>query len=132
MRALAVVPIFFIATLFSGACASSSIREKEQVTPEARDTISVHVRSYNWRDINVYALRNTMRIRLGMVTSMSQATFVVRRDLFGGEEFRLHVKVIGSREFFTTDDAIRVRSGGVIELTVNEMISSSSYSVSDP
>ncbi len=88
---------------------------------------TVMVTNHNWRDIRIYLLRSGARYRLGTVTSMNSATFLIPREcLSPGSRIQVLGEVIGSSEQITTE-RITVQQGLIIEWVVENALSQSSY-----
>lgn len=72
--------------------------------------------------VNVYALRQGSRMRLGTVTSLGRAEFALRRTMLDGlNELQLLIDPIGSRRAYPAH-SITVEEGDVIELRVSAFI----------
>lgn len=90
---------------------------------------TVVVQNNNWSDMTVYALRNGVRMRLGMVVSMGAERFTLPRMLMSGAgEFRLIADPIGSSEAFRTPP-LMVAPGQRVELTLQNSLALSTSSV---
>ncbi|MGH7482958.1 MAG: hypothetical protein ACRELV_12455 [Longimicrobiales bacterium] len=92
---------------------------------------TVDVTNSHWSDINVYAIRGGMSVRLGTVTSMTSRTFRLPRSVIAGlADLRLHADPIGSRHGYTSPRII-VGSGRRVIWRVENNLSLSSYAVRD-
>lgn len=93
------------------------------------DAVTVHVDNHNWQDVDVYALHDGMRYRLGMVTSMSGQNFRVPLGVLTQTgDFRLLVDPIGSNQSYVTDPLL-VSPGQQIKWSVENHLSLSSYRI---
>lgn len=87
----------------------------------------VAIENHNWSDVNVYALVNGSKYRLGTVTTAEVQRFRLPRIAESGQ-VRLRVEVIGSREVHVTGP-IQVGEGGRIDFSVTNHLPMSSYMV---
>ena len=88
----------------------------------------VSVRNNNWADVNVFAVREGVTMRLGFVTGLGAARLRVPQNASPDGVLQLMVDPIGSSSTFTTDKFM-VSPGQWIELNVNPQIRMSSYAV---
>lgn len=90
---------------------------------------TVEVSNHNWATINVYAVRSSMRSRLGTVESNETRTFRVPDTMIAGAgSIRLMASPIGSTRTHMTDE-ILVRPGERIEWNLENWLPMSSYAV---
>jgi hypothetical protein len=90
---------------------------------------TVKVTNYNWMDVVVYAVQGHSRVRLGQVTSMSNASFrLPTRMLNGTEGVRLMVDPVGSIEGWQTE-GLNVHAGEQVQFNVQNSLSFSSVLV---
>lgn len=85
--------------------------------PAARPASYVRVRNVNWTDVTVFAVRGATRIRLGFVTSLTEASFLIPAASMPDNTLRLLIDPIGSDAEFLTD-GITLAPGQRVELTV--------------
>lgn len=109
---LAIVGI--LAFLSIGGCVSAGVRSAPYAT--------VVVVNDGTLTVNVYALRQGSRMRLGTVTSLDRAEFPLRSTMLNGlNELQLLIDPIGSRRAYPAQP-INVQEGDVIELKVSSFI----------
>lgn len=97
--------------------------------PAPANAVTVNVENHNWSDIVVYAVRGGTRYRLGAVTSMQSAEFMVPRALLGGSaDLQLMLDPIGSRHTFVTEQ-ILVTPGDRVLFSVENYLPLSSWAV---
>jgi hypothetical protein len=96
---------------------------------EAEPTsVSLEVQSHNWNDITVYLMAGGLPQRLGMVTALGEATFdFPSQRLNPSTGVRLRALPVAGRPF--TSETILVLPGQVITWTLENNLSTSSYSV---
>jgi hypothetical protein len=115
-------------TLLLAACAPSAMDDASGPNTAPRPA-TVSVENDNWADMTVYLVNGTSRIRLGLVTGNSSATFRIPR---GAENFpgqmRLLADPIGSAHVFLSD-AVQIRPGQRVALQVGNNINVSFVSV---
>ncbi len=98
-----------------------------QAAPENRAT--VHVDNHNWQDVDVFAVREGMKVRLGMVTSMTSGDFrLPEAFLVGSPNVQLSIDPIGSSSGYMTQ-SILVSPGQTVELRIENNLNLTSYSV---
>jgi hypothetical protein len=116
-----------IAGLWSTACrptAESPFRPRPIEEP-----VTVEVDNGGYLDVVVYALPDGAWHRLGSVTGLASAAFVVPSVMAtAGTGFRLLVDPIGSDDAYFTE-VIRANPGDRVELHVQSLLSLSSWSV---
>jgi hypothetical protein len=112
------------ATLMT-ACSTASYPTREAARRNA--PTQVVVRNHNWMDMNVYAIRNSQRVRIGQVTSNATARLSIPRgmDLSSGA-IQLEADPIGSNESFVSQP-IALEQGTVLNWTIENHIQLSSY-----
>lgn len=115
-----------VAVLLAAGCANA----RPATGPQPAETkTTVQVTNHNWSDMVVYAVHNGLRVRLGMVTSMSSRRMAVPRNLaLATGDFRLAVDPIGSSQGFVTQP-LQIRPGSRIEFNIQNNLPISSYSV---
>jgi hypothetical protein len=91
--------------------------------------VRIRVENHNWLDVNVYAVHNGTRYRLGTVTSMTRQMFRLPVAMLAQTgEFRLLVDPIGSSEVFLTEPLL-VSPGQQIDWNVENHLALSSYRI---
>jgi hypothetical protein len=140
MNALKTLAAAVAASLTLGACASGGTATGTARLPDgpsagrtaiaAAPPATVKVSNYNWMDVVVYAVQGNSRVRLGQVTSMSNASFRLPARMVENstQSVRLMVDPIGSTEGWQTD-GISVRPGERVEFNVQNSLSFSSVLV---
>ena len=91
-------------------------------------SIGVSVTNDNWLDVVVYAVRGSMRVRIGEVIGNSTAQLKIPRNLVVANEVRLMVDPIGSTERFLSEP-IFVDLDQRVQLTVAPAVAMSSFAV---
>lgn len=101
----------------------------ETEDPSPQYTTQVVVENNNWLDVNVYAIRDGMRRRLGTVTTNSTRRFRLPRAFVAtGGEVRLLVDPIGSSQTRMMPP-VAIMGGDRIDLDVFNHLPLSSISV---
>ena len=104
-----------LAAVFAGVGACHH-RAAEPINPQAE--VAVTVDNQNFLDMNVYLIRGSQRIRLGMVPGLSKQILMVRPDVIGyGTELQFEVHPIGGRGN-PISETISVKPGDVINITI--------------
>lgn len=92
------------------------------------DTVFVVVKNRYRLDVNVYALYMSTRQFLGVVTTNNTSEYAVRGNVAAGTNFRVLADPIGGGGGYVTDQ-ILVRKGDVVEVTVQDPLAQSYYTV---
>ena len=111
----------FVAMLVS--CASAP--DTGRVGPQ---DIRLEVDNGNYLDVVVFGLQDHTTTRIGSVTGLSSATFLIPDRLLVLGRIRILVDPVGSPVAYLTDE-IMVNPGDVVELYVAGVIRMSSWSV---
>jgi hypothetical protein len=111
----------------SGGGGASDDPELDALT-HVPDTVFVVVKNRYRLDVNVYALYMSTRKFLGVVTTNRTMEYAVRGNVAVGSNFRVLADPIGGRGSYVTDE-ILVRKGDVVEVTVQDPLIQSYYSV---
>lgn len=99
---------------------------EEEAEPEPLEVVVV-VENRNWQDVTVYALRGGARVRLGTVTSMQTARFVLSTEMTRSTQFRLMADPVGSSQTFTSDP-VRVEPGDQVQWRLaNDLVQSAIF-----
>ena len=102
---------------------------KHSVIPDEPDTITIRVSNNNSLDINVYAVNQSMRIRLGTVTTASTQRFELSlHQISPTGELQLLADPVGSRRTMRSE-AIHVSAGQVVEWTLQADLRQSSLTI---
>jgi hypothetical protein len=89
----------------------------------------IEVQNNNWADIVVYAVRNGMRMRLGMVTSMGRERFPLPASVFASSgDVQLLADPIGGATPYLFPP-VTVHQGQRVELRLENHLPLSSLSV---
>ncbi len=92
-------------------------------------TAIVHVNNQNWQDVDVFAVREGMNVRLGMVTAMGGGDFKLPETfLVGSPNVQLRINPIGSNGGYLTQ-SILVAPGQTVDLRIENNLNLTSYSV---
>src|SRR2546423_1663510 len=101
------LPVFLVLTSFG--CV------KHSVIPDEPDTITIRVSNNNSLDMTVYAVNQSMRVRLGLVNTASTQRFTVSlHQISPTGELQLLADPVGSRRTLTSE-AIHVFPGQAVE-----------------
>ena len=117
------------AALWSGgpACALFS-RDPAPAPAALHADVSVEVENHNWSDITIYLLTGGLPQRLGMVTAMSNGSFVFpSQRLHTAGSVRLRALPVAGNAF--TSEAILVQPGQAIMWRLENDLDISSLSV---
>jgi hypothetical protein len=118
--------LVFLAMIAAPACAASGPGVEDGMP--APVTL-IEVQNNNWADIVVYAVRNGMRTRLGMVTSMTRERFALPASVFAstGDVQLLADPIGGGRPYLFPP--VTVQQGQRVELRLENHLPLSSLSV---
>ncbi|HET9984537.1 MAG TPA: hypothetical protein VFQ38_13155 [Longimicrobiales bacterium] len=101
--------------------------EDAQLAPAGDASVTVH--NNNWADVDVYAVRNGTRTRLGSVATAASARFLLSGTLLtGAPTLQLLIDPIGSRAGYITQPLL-VSPGQRVDLNVENNLSLTSYSI---
>ena len=119
--------------LFTTACATGSARSASPDNESGeRESVTLRVTNNNWSHAVVWAVYGGNRWRLGDVPSLRQASLDVPHSVLTGRgTVQVLISLIGSREFFATDE-VNVYPGEVIDLRVENQLPTSFWSVYEP
>jgi hypothetical protein len=92
------------------------------------DTVFVVVKNRYRQDVNVYALYMSTRQFLGVVTTNRTTEYALRGSVAVGTNFRVLADPIGGTGNYVTDE-ILVRKGDVVQVTIQDPLVQSFYSV---
>ncbi len=99
---------------------------EDDAQPEVVEVV-VLVDNRNWQDVTIYALRGGLRVRLGTVTSMQTARFVLSTEMTGSTRLRLMADPVGSLGTFTSEP-LRVEPGDQVQWRLaNELVQSAIF-----
>lgn len=105
----------FLLVLLLSACASMGTHGAERFATLVID-------NDNTMNVNIYAMRGDMRMRIGMVPGVSTREFPLRLDMLtSGGDLHLAIDPIGSPRTYPATP-ILVREGDTIELRVSAFI----------
>ncbi|HEX6940279.1 MAG TPA: hypothetical protein VF158_12770 [Longimicrobiales bacterium] len=111
-----------------GGCAPALGGGDGAVPPGAREVL-FQVRNNNWSDVTVYLLNGGTRLRLGMVTSMSEELFRVPGGLVSTTaDVRLLLDPLGSAQGFVTEP-ILVQPGQTVQMNVENHLPLTNWAV---
>jgi hypothetical protein len=102
---------------------------KHSVIPEEPDVITIQVSNNNPLDITVYAVNNSMRVRLGTVSTASSQRFTLPlHQISPTGELQLLADPVGSRRTMTSE-AIHVFAGQAVEWILQVDLRQSSLTI---
>ncbi|HLK99080.1 MAG TPA: hypothetical protein VK539_00770 [Myxococcaceae bacterium] len=113
----AVQTLSLVLWLVGAGC--SGAKDSRTLSTDERPRTLIEVRNQRPIDFNVHVLDGTRRIRLGTVPGMTQRTFVIPAHMVidqGALNFQLDP--IGSDQVGTTEEALTVREGDSLSLTI--------------
>jgi len=114
----AVQTLSLLLWILSAAC--SGVQESRHLSTSERPTTTIEVRNQRPIDFTVHVLDGTRRIRLGIVPGMTQRTFVIPPHMVIDQgSLNFQIDPIGSNEVGTTQEALPVREGDGLQLTIN-------------
>lgn len=115
------------AGMLCGACAQRNTGPADANSAAAASTLVVE--NNKWLDVNVYAVRNGTRQRLGTVASLQSERFRLPNWVtVGAAELRLLIDPVGSEQMHLTEP-IMVTRGSSIMFKVADYLPLSAYSV---
>ncbi|MDY7231736.1 hypothetical protein [Hyalangium rubrum] len=115
MRAVQAVSLLWF--VLAASCSSAQKVEDASSTEPPQTTIEV--RNQKPVDYTVYVVDGTRRIRLGMVTGMSNRTLLIPAHMVAGRgSLRFQFDPIGSNQVVSTDEELTVREGDALSLTL--------------
>jgi hypothetical protein len=118
-RSAAVLGVLALA-----GCVSPRLLRRDRAVP-----VAVEVTNHNRRDAAIYWWDGGIRVRLGTTTSGSHGRFVVRDTRRAGlQDVRVSAEIIGSERGYVTP-TLAVSPGETIEVRLEDMLATSSYSV---
>ena len=85
--------------------------------PAATDAVTVSVQNNNWQDVDVYALRNGQRVRLGSVTATRTGVFVLSQAVALSPDLRIQIHPLAATRDFVSQKLV-VNPGDVVEVYV--------------
>jgi hypothetical protein len=118
--------------VLAGGCATAANSEwmsnEAPLAPYNRQT-TVVVENYNWADMVLYAVRQSTRIRLGMVSSMNSRRFDVPSGVnVGSGPIELLAEAIGSADRYLTGP-MTVNEGQRVQLRIENQLPISTWSI---
>jgi hypothetical protein len=97
----------------------SGTQESRALSTSERPRTTLLVRNQSPTDYVLYVVDGTHRIRLGMVTGMGEHSFVIPPHLVINQgTLNFQIDPIGSNQVGTTDEALTVREGDELTLTI--------------
>ena len=96
--------------------------------PAATDAVTVSVLNNNWQDVDVYAVRNGQRIRLGNVTATRTGVFVLPQGVALAPDLRIQIHPLAATRDYISPKLI-VNPGDVVEIVVLNALSQTSVVV---
>ena len=114
------------AVLVLASCAPAATQRMMSARPASGVVLTVT--NDNWLDATVYAVRGTMRVRIGQATGNATTRLRIPRHVIVADEVQLMVDLIGSLERYTTDP-ISVARDQQVQLNVAPVVNMSSYAL---
>ena len=114
----------FVAAVFVN-CGHGNADRMVNGMPASTDAVTVAVQNSNWQDVDVYALRNGQRIRLGNVTATRTGVFTLDRSLALSPDLRILIHPLAAPRDFVSQRLV-VSPGDVVEVTVMNALNQSS------
>ena len=96
--------------------------------PAATDAVTVSVLNNNWQDVDVYAVRNGQRIRLGNVTATRTGVFVLPQGVALAPDLRIQIHPLAATRDYISPKLV-VSPGDVVEIVVLNALSQTSVVV---
>ena len=109
------------------ACSAKSGEGDEGAEPQEL-IVSVTVENRNFQDMNIFVIRGSSRVRLGMVASMSTQTFRMRSEMMRSTQVRLVADPIGVFETYESE-ILRIEPGDQIKWTLSASLTNSAIFV---
>jgi hypothetical protein len=119
--------IVFVALLASTMGCARSVQSAGTATA-VQEVATARITNNGWLDVNVYASRSGMRLRLGTVTGQRTEVFRIPRSLIDAPGLTILIDPIGSPQSYQTD-LIPVGPGQQIDVVVQQRLAMSHYSV---
>jgi len=117
-----VVPVFALLAA-PAACV------KHSVIPDEPDVVTISVSNSNPLDMTVYAVNQSMRIRLGTVSTASTQRFTLQlHQISPTGELQLLADPVGSRRTFTSEP-IHVFAGQAVEWVIQADLRQSTLTI---
>jgi hypothetical protein len=96
------------------------VRTTEDPTRPPPPTTTVEVRNLKPIDLNLYVRTGTHRLRLGMAPGRTTRFFVIPAHVLGEQNLlRFELDTIGSDRRSFSEDALSVRAGEQVSLTIH-------------
>lgn len=117
-----------VVLLAAAACASAPRTADEESTGPPQP-VTLYVQNNHWSDVTIWVLAGGQRNRLGTVTAARTAEFVLRPAMLSHRgEVRFAARALAGMGPVTTDLVV-LRSGSVVEWTLESSLNRSSLSV---
>jgi hypothetical protein len=125
----AAMRVLGLAGILLGCASRSEDSDPDAPLSPASAEVALEVENHAWSDIVIYLVRGTATDRLGMVGSLSTATFVFPyRKLGVGTDVRLRAYPIGGPRAFTSEHVL-VQPGQWIKWTLESDLTRSFLAV---
>ncbi len=119
--------LLLLTTSTIAACSAKSGEGDEGAEPQEL-VVSVTVENRNFQDMNIFVIRGSSRVRLGMVASMSTQTFRMRSEMMRSTQVRLVADPIGVFETYESE-ILRIEPGDQIKWTLSASLTNSAIFV---
>jgi predicted acyl esterase len=117
-----VVPILMLLVALAGCI-------KHSVIPDEPDVVTISVSNSNPLDMTVYVVNQSMRVRLGTVTTASTQRFTLQlHQISPTGELQLLADPVGSRRTFTSEP-IHVFAGQAVEWVIQADLRQSTLTI---
>jgi hypothetical protein len=108
------------------ACARHQVEANADALPA---DVLLNVVNHHWNDVRIYLIHDGVEERIGMVTAVTNASFVLPWRYFASRgTVRLRARAVGDPDYVTTE-ALLVRSGQAIEWILETSLARSAVSV---
>lgn len=115
MRSTSLTAALLVLALALGGCTN---RQQRGPLPPGASRTTIRVENQNFLDMNVYVLRGSQRVRLGMVNGVTTRVFTIPENLvFGSTSLRFQADPVGGRRTSVSHE-ITVRAGDQVTITI--------------
>lgn len=124
MRGIRLVIGLFAMTATLGTISACSRASEAGGEVYPQGAVGLHVENDNFLDVDVFAISQGMRTRLGTVTGSSSATFMIEPSMATQGDLRIIATPIGGMGQASTG-SLQVSPGETIEFRVGSVLSNS-------
>lgn len=110
--------------------AAACSRHRVETSPdEPAADVLLTVVNHHWNDVRIYLIHDGVEERIGMVTAVTNASFVLPWRYFASRgPIRLRGRAVGDPDYVTTESLL-VRPGQMIEWVLETQLARSAVSV---